>query len=374
MANGVAPGVRSRSVVPTWLKKLWNAHPLVVVASVTVIALALAVALIWPITDLISAHDVGLITGSKRAAALQTAREAVRTQLLTLGAGLFAAGALIFTAVNFTLSRRTFDLTEQGQVTDRYTKAIEQLGSDKLDVRIGGIYALERVARDSARDHPTVMEVLAAFIREQSQEQWPLPEHDTDSAPPRATRPDVRAALRVVGRRDPHRDIGRIGLAGAELPGANLRRADLTRVDLNHAILTEAQLTEAQLWNADLTGADLTGAHLTGAHLRGADLTGADLTGADLTGADLAPVPTIKRADLAAADLTDVVELPADLTPGPTNLTRAILTRAILTGADLTEAMWPEHEPPPPGWDLAHGSQKLERVSKNPGAAPQPEV
>jgi hypothetical protein len=26
-------------------------------------------------------------------------------------------------------------------VTDRYTKAIEQLGSDKLDVRIGGIYA-----------------------------------------------------------------------------------------------------------------------------------------------------------------------------------------------------------------------------------------
>jgi hypothetical protein len=55
--------------------------------------------------------------------------------------------------------RRTHELTEQGQVTDRYTKAIEQLESEKLDVRIGGIYALERVARDSARDHPTVMEV-----------------------------------------------------------------------------------------------------------------------------------------------------------------------------------------------------------------------
>jgi hypothetical protein len=81
---------------------------------------------------------------------------------LTLGAGLAAAGALWFTTRNFTLSRRTFELTEQGQVTDRYTKAIEQLGSDKLDVRIGSIYALERVARDSARDHPTVMEVLTA--------------------------------------------------------------------------------------------------------------------------------------------------------------------------------------------------------------------
>ena len=66
--------------------------------------------------------------------------------------------------------RRTHELTEQGQVTDRYTKAIEQLGSDKLDVRIGGIYALERIARDSAKDHPTVMEVLTAFIREHSRD------------------------------------------------------------------------------------------------------------------------------------------------------------------------------------------------------------
>ena len=39
-------------------------------------------------------------------------------------------------------------------MTDRYTKAIKQLGSKKLDVRIGGIYALERVARDSAQRPP----------------------------------------------------------------------------------------------------------------------------------------------------------------------------------------------------------------------------
>jgi hypothetical protein len=52
-------------------------------------------------------------------------------------------------------------------VTARYTKAIEQLGSDRLDVRIGGIYALERIAHDSPRDHPAMLEVLAAFIREQ---------------------------------------------------------------------------------------------------------------------------------------------------------------------------------------------------------------
>jgi hypothetical protein len=56
---------------------------------------------------------------------------------VALGASLFAAGALMYTRANFSLAR-------QGQVTDCYTKVIEQLGSDKLDVRIGGIYALEK--------------------------------------------------------------------------------------------------------------------------------------------------------------------------------------------------------------------------------------
>jgi hypothetical protein len=60
------------------------------------------------------------------------------------------------------------------QVTDRYTRAVEQLGSGKLDVRIGSVYALERIARDSLPGHPAVMEVLAAFIRENSHLPWPL--------------------------------------------------------------------------------------------------------------------------------------------------------------------------------------------------------
>lgn len=66
------------------------------------------------------------------------------------------------------VTARTYRLAEQGQITDRYTKAIEQLGGDKLGVRLGGIYALERIAHDSKRDHPTVVEVLGAFVRERT--------------------------------------------------------------------------------------------------------------------------------------------------------------------------------------------------------------
>ena len=194
-------------------------------------------------------------------------------------------GALIFTARNFTVSRRTLDLTEQGQVTGRYTRAIDQLGSDKLDVRIGGIYALERIARDSARDHPTVMEALAAFIRKHSREQWPLPDPDS-TVPERQTRPDVQAAITVIARRDADRDRDPVNLAGVNLTRANLSRAKLSSVNLDHADLTGAWLNDALLADAVLGGAILTDAVLGGADLTGAFLS-ANLSRANLTSADL---------------------------------------------------------------------------------------
>jgi len=56
------------------------------------------------------------------------------------------------------------------------------------------------VARDFEKDHPAVMEMLTAFIREHSREPWPLPKHDTEPAPPKEIRPDVQAAVTVIGR------------------------------------------------------------------------------------------------------------------------------------------------------------------------------
>ena len=41
-----------------------------------------------------------------------------------------------------------------------------RLGSDRLEVRVGAIGALERVMIDSATDHPAIVELLAAFVRE----------------------------------------------------------------------------------------------------------------------------------------------------------------------------------------------------------------
>ncbi len=311
-----------------------------------VAVLAIAWVLFVPAADWLATHDVGPATGPARAARLQAARDAARGRLLTLGAGLFAISALVYTARSFTLSR-------EGQVTDRYTKAIEQLGSDKLNVRIGGIYALERIARDSARDHPTVMEVLAAFVREHSREQWPpMPDEPGVDAPERTTRSDVQAAVTVIGRRNFRHDrqavnLNDANLVRADLTGGTLIRATLRDVNLTRADLTftGANLIRANLTGATLTGADLTGADLTRATLVGANLTRANLTGATLTDADLTGVTLIRanltRANLTRANLRQANLTDADLTGA--DLTRATLTRATLTGwkhtgATLTDA------------------------------------
>jgi hypothetical protein len=74
------------------------------------------------------------------------------------------------------------------------------------------------------------MEVLTAFIREHSHEQWPPSDHPASRGQEPSTRPDVQAALTVVGRRDPDRDIQWIDLTGAHLAGADLKRAISPRV------------------------------------------------------------------------------------------------------------------------------------------------
>jgi uncharacterized protein YjbI with pentapeptide repeats len=358
-----------------------------------VLVLALAWVLFVPVADWLAHYDVGSAKGPP----LQTARDAARGRLLTLGAGFFAGAALLFTARILVLLRR-------GQVTDRYTKAIEQMGSKELDVRIGGIYALEGIARDSARDHPTVMEVLTAFVREHSGEQWPPPDSPRATwitwrgrfraggrQQERFTRPDVQAAVTVLGRRDARRDIRPIhlngaDLTGADLTGANLGGADLTEATLRDADLTRADLTGATLRDADLTRADLTEATPRGADLGGADLTEATLRSTDLRGSDLHAATltratltraTLTRAFLGGADLTEATFAGADLTSADltsarlfrTDLTRADLGGATLTEAILTGAKWPGGAPVPEGWKLDTRAGRLKAAGADSGSA-----
>jgi uncharacterized protein YjbI with pentapeptide repeats len=246
----------------------------------------------------------------------------------------------------------TIRLTNEGQITDRFTKAIDQLGSPQLELRLGGIYALERIARDSEKDHWPIMEVLTTFVRAHAPV---VKTGDLHSVPAAAPSPDIQAILTVIGRRERSYEKGknerlnlneanlaRADLIGAQLSNTDLEGANLTEAALNNASLNNASLTKAGLERADLTHADLTGSNmlgadlrdaiLLGAHLGGANLVAANLMKTDLLGADLVQA-NLESANLANANLEDANLAHADLENA--DLTRANLKNANLSGADL---------------------------------------
>jgi uncharacterized protein YjbI with pentapeptide repeats len=205
-------------------------------------------------------------------------------------------------------NREQHRLTAEGQITERFAKAIEQLGEtgkDKVDVRLGGIYSLERIMRDSAVDQPTIVDVLSAFVRVHA----PASTTGRDTYDPKRVPPvDIQAALSVLGQRDPAHDQAgkRLDLHGADLRGADLREARLGGADLSAAFLTGASLHDADLENAKLTEAVLIGAILNGANLSLANLSGADLRTAQLGPSyrpDLPDGPRLSLTRLTNANL-----------------------------------------------------------------------
>jgi hypothetical protein len=184
-------------------------------------------------------------------------------------AALIAAFIAVFT--NCQSQRATnvqLQIAEHGQITDRYNAAVTNLGSSSIEVRLGGIYALQCLMQDSPRDQPTVIAVLCAFVRDQTSSAVKLQKQPTPKPPT-----DVQAALTVVGYRNTAKD-GRTTVV--DLSGANLTGASLDGSNLSGATFTAAILE----------GVNLTGANLTHAHFKGANLTGAALTGANLTGTE----------------------------------------------------------------------------------------
>jgi len=177
-------------------------------------------------------------------------------------------------------SQKALLVAQEGQITDRFTKAIEQLGKPELDVRLGGIYSLEAIANESEDFHWPIMEVLCTYVREHA----PVTRKDQGEQPEtkQLVSADIQAILTVLGRRNRkyEKSTEDLSLSGAYLPGADLREAHLGRAHLILAYLSGANLIDAHLGGANLTKAQLSGAYLNGADLRGAYLSGADLSNA----------------------------------------------------------------------------------------------
>ncbi|MFG2552462.1 pentapeptide repeat-containing protein [Streptomyces sp. NPDC048581] len=381
VARRLMPLERRRAKVRqrAWVSR-WGTAALIAVG-----ALALLAGLPWLVwrgpyvIDAMYLDRKGLADGS--AALVTGLRTAVVAVVAALGAGI----ALLYTA-------RTYRLTRRGQITERFTKALERLGSDQQYVRIGGILGLEQIVRDAPEQAATdAARVLGHFIRDRAPMAAAAQELLGEENRPTSTLPhelaaDVQVALTALTRAesrthvDPREvldlhDLHLAGatlnqadlteanlsgatLAGANLVGATLARANLREADLVRAYLPEATLTRADLHRAKLSGADLFGAklnevdlsdasinevnaadaNLSGANLSGAMLEGANLSDANLSGAELTWAK-LHRAMLSGANLSDANLIEADLSEAMlsrADLSGATLTRADLRGADLS--------------------------------------
>ncbi|WP_207944543.1 pentapeptide repeat-containing protein [Actinomadura rubrisoli] len=279
----------------------------------------------------------------------------VRGTLLQAVVGMVVLFGAYSTWRQFQINREGLAATREGQVTDRFSRAVDQLGSDKLDVRIRGLYALWRIADHSPGDQEAVISILTAFIR--THLPWPpqddQPSQDAliDTVRPVETRTaDAQVALTGLGvlnqnaRRPDWLNLSLTDLRRADCDGlwlhainfdhsclesasfyeGNLSRASLVSANLRRAVLTrailrqfrcvssdlrEANLVEADLTDADLSACDLRGAILRKARTHGTTLVEADLRSADLRGTDLSTA-NLDRARLEGAMASDLTRWP----------------------------------------------------------------
>jgi uncharacterized protein YjbI with pentapeptide repeats len=267
-----------------------------------------------------------------------TAQNAVRTL------AIYFIGFMAFMIAAIALWRRierNLEAAQDSQITERFTRAVDLLGSDKIETRLGGIYALERITRDSERDHWTIMETLTAFIRVHR----PWREVFDQSAESAALPTDIQVILTVIGRRGltyQHGEDQRLNLAGTDLRLALLPGAHLEGVQLSLAHLESSRLQGAWLRDADLSGACLTDADLANAVMANADLAGAVLKDATLCGVNLVDAKLMKanfegcnlgQADLHGVDARSANFENADLSE--VNFTGANLRHANLAGANF---------------------------------------
>ena len=153
----------------------------------------------------------------------------------TVGQALGGAAVLLGAGLAYLQFSQQQRASHDLLISNQVSKGFEQLGSDKVVVRLGGIYALEGVMKTSEQYHRPVLEALSAFVRDNTR-------NVTGDGPPST---DIQAALTVIGRRKPD--------GAPDLTGAHIPKAILSFADLRHAKnLIRPQLDQACGTNAKL--------------------------------------------------------------------------------------------------------------------------
>jgi hypothetical protein len=282
----------------------WTTAPVVI--GLAFLAL-LAVAAVWLIPKRQARRWAGQGIQGKELADLEVSSRGTFVQIV---GGVALILTFVATWMQIADARKASDrasrLTQAQQETERFTRAVEQLGSKNFALRLGGIYGLERLALDSPRERGTVSQLMIAYLRKThtNQQTWGLfaPKASGDEllqfrswiGACRSTRQkpavDTQAAIDVL--RSIRVRGSALDLSGLDLTAVRMRGIDLSDADLRDSRLRFVHAENAKFDRADLERTDFTAACLADTSFRNA----------------VAPWSRWVATDVSRADLTDMNE------------------------------------------------------------------
>ena len=275
----------------------------------------------WWVAGIAAVLVVGVFLSWRFWEELGDNNESLSTTVRNVGLVIGGVIAILLAVWRSTVAARQVDTAQQSLLNERYERGAEMLGNGVLSVRLGGIYALSRLAQEHPEQyHIQIVELFCAFVRHPTKdEEWEaLLSNSTTHSP----RQDVHAVMQGIGTRN---DV-QVALEQQAKHKLDLHGADLRNQILHNLNLSESQLSGAKLSDTVLLRTNLSGAHLLDADLSGAKLASVNLTGAFLADANLSRIKECYGTNFSNAFLHK------------TNLTDADLSGAIVSGARLEGA------------------------------------
>lgn len=246
-----------------------------IAATVVAVVSLLAAAYVWvpeTLTNQLGFHDA-----EKGATFLAATRASLSTLLGSFVTALLGGIAVASGAIAY----QDYVTAKDKHASDVMSRAAELLGSENMATRLGGIYALSRLAKTSEIDYLPVFGVLTGFLRmNYGKGKGRMPVAPQATQPGKSRCPvEVQVILEIVGERSQKR-----------LEGSNCH--DLSYVHLQDAWCARCDFSSVYFWetdfeNVEFTCADLTNADFTGAVLRDCNFTEAVVDGLIVCGASL---------------------------------------------------------------------------------------
>jgi len=169
------------------------------------------------------------------------------------------------------IATKNTNINDRNSFTEIFTKAVEQLGAGTptcpvIEIRLGGLYALEKLSKDNEEYFRPIIDILASYVRQNAPNKGIFNDNDK-------TRIDVQTALTIIGRRKLREEFAVL--------------VDLSEVYLPYVDLKNGNFNFASFFNSRMKGANLRGGLFMGANFNLCYMANSEFDSAALDGADI---------------------------------------------------------------------------------------